>query len=285
MSPSLTPSKASVPCIVDNEPFTTSASFDVISPADRKTVLHSVTSIEASDVPKIVASSRAAFRAWRDTSIPAKRAIFTKAEQLLRERSAEYIANEATETTASQAWATMDVAQLATLSLAEGSAAMSAALRGEMAPYDGSANGKRMFVHRVPYGCVLSIVPWNAPSILCMRALIAPLAAGNTVILKTSEYSPKTHLNIAQVFLDAGLPKGVLNVIHCRTQDSPAVTKALIEADFVRKVNFTGSTRIGSIIATLCAQQVKPCLLELGGKAPVIVTEEANIPLAVNNVM
>jgi len=73
-----------------------------------------------------------------------------------------------------------------------------------------------------------------------MRAIINPLAGGNVVILKTSEYSPKTHLGIAKLFLDAGLPKGVLNVVHVSTQDAPAVTKALIEEEAIRKVNFTG---------------------------------------------
>ena len=152
-----------------------------------------------------------------------------------------------------------------------------------MAPAD--ASGKRMLVTREPLGCVLSIVPWNAPSTLCMRAIVNPLAAGNVVVLKTSEHSPKIHSAIARVFIDAGLPAGVLNVIHVSPQDAPAVTKALIEEEFVRKVNFTGSTRIGRIIARLCAENLKPVVLELGGKAPVIVTQEADIAVAANNVV
>lgn len=118
-----------------------------------------------------------------------------------------------------------------------------------------------------------------------MRAIINPLAGGNVVILKTSEYSPKTQLAIAKVFIDAGLPKGVLNVIHVATQDAAAVTKALVEEDAVRKVNFTGSTRVGRMISQVCAANLKPITLELGGKAPVVVCEDADIDLAANNIM
>jgi acyl-CoA reductase-like NAD-dependent aldehyde dehydrogenase len=75
-----------------------------------------------------------------------------------------------------------------------------------------------------------------------MRAIVNPLAGGNVVILKTSEFSAKTHLGIAKLFLDAGLPEGVLNVVHVSTQDAPAVTKALIEEEAVRKINFTGKS-------------------------------------------
>jgi acyl-CoA reductase-like NAD-dependent aldehyde dehydrogenase len=118
-----------------------------------------------------------------------------------------------------------------------------------------------------------------------MRSLINPLAGGNCVILKTSEFSPKSHLAIAQLFLDAGLPAGVLNVVHIKTQDAPAVVEALIEDEAVRKVNFTGSTRVGRMISQTCASNLKPVVLELGGKAPVIVCEDADIDLAANNII
>lgn len=272
-----------VPCIVDNKPFATPSSFPLVDPQDRKTILHNVATLPATSVGDVVASSQRAFEAWRDTPLKERRKLLHKAAALFEERIPELIQIEASETTASAGFAAFDVGYLAADAINETPNSMAAALRGEVAPAD--ASGKRMLVTREPLGCVLSIVPWNAPSTLCMRAIVNPLAAGNVVVLKTSEHSPKIHSAIARVFIDAGLPAGVLNVIHVSPQDAPAVTKALIEEEFVRKVNFTGSTRIGRIIARLCAENLKPVVLELGGKAPVIVTQEADIAVAANNVV
>jgi acyl-CoA reductase-like NAD-dependent aldehyde dehydrogenase len=245
--------------------------------------MHKAGSLPISAIPELMASAKRGFTVWRDTPYADRRKVLLKANQILQERIPQLIQCESTETTAGAGFAGFDVAVLTTATLEETLATMSTALRGEMAPLDPS--GKRMAVIREPYGGVLSIVPWNAPSTLCMRAIVNPIAAGNAVILKTSEFSPKTHSLIAQVFYDAGLPAGVLNVVNVSTQDAPTVVKALIEHEFVRKVNFTGSTRIGRVIAQTCAANLKPVVLELGGKAPVIVTDEADIDLAANNII
>lgn len=107
--------------------------------------------------------------------------------------------------------------------------------------------------------------------------------AGNSVVLKTSEYSPKIHTWAAQVFIDAGLPEGVLNILHIAPVDAAEVCKAIISDREVRKVNFTGSTFVGSKIAEVCGQNLKPVCLELGGKSPIIVLEDANLEAAVNS--
>lgn len=106
--------------------------------------------------------------------------------------------------------------------------------------------------------------------------------AGNTVILKTSEYSPKVHTFAAQLFIDAGLPAGVLNVVHIAPKDAPSVCEAIIGHPAVRKINFTGSSFVGSKIAGYAAQHLKPCCLELGGKAPIIVLKDADLAAAAN---
>jgi acyl-CoA reductase-like NAD-dependent aldehyde dehydrogenase len=98
--------------------------------------------------------------------------------------------------------------------------------------------------------------------------------------LKASELSPGTHNFIGQIFRDAGFPNGVLNVIQHRREDAPAVVESLIAHPATRKINFTGSTPVGSIIAKLAGQYLKPVLLELGGKAPLIVLEDADLELA-----
>ena len=120
----------------------------------------------------------------------------------------------------------------------------------------------------------------NAPLILGFRAVSYALAAGNTCILKGSELSPRCFWCIGSIFTEAGLPDGVLNVIFHRPQDAPEVTSALIEHPFVKKINFTGSTATGSIIATQAGKFLKPVLMELGGKAPAIVLKDANIEKA-----
>lgn len=106
------------------------------------------------------------------------------------------------------------------------------------------------------------------------------IAAGNTVILKASETSPRSFWAIGDCFREAGLPDGVLNVIAHKTSEAHSVTKALIEDPRVKKINFTGSTHVGKIIAELAGRNLKPVLLELGGKAPAIVWEDADLPSA-----
>jgi acyl-CoA reductase-like NAD-dependent aldehyde dehydrogenase len=106
------------------------------------------------------------------------------------------------------------------------------------------------------------------------------LAAGNTAILKGSELSPRCFWVLGDIFREAGLPAGCLNVIYHRSSDAAAVTNALIAHSDVRKISFTGSTVVGSIIASTAGKYIKPVLLELGGKASAIVLDDANLEKA-----
>jgi acyl-CoA reductase-like NAD-dependent aldehyde dehydrogenase len=128
---------------------------------------------------------------------------------------------------------------------------------------------------------VLGIAPWNAPVILGTRAIAAALACGNTVIQRSSEICPGTHHLIGQVLNDAGFPKGVVNVLSNAPADAAKIVEALIAHPAIRRVNFTGSSKVGRIIATLAAEHLKPVLLELGGNAPLIVLDDADIDHAV----
>lgn len=109
------------------------------------------------------------------------------------------------------------------------------------------------------------------------RAFLYAIAAGNTVILKGSELCPRTFWAIGSVLKQAGLPDGVLSVIFHQTSDAAAVANTIIEHPHVRKVNFTGSTMTGGIIAAKAGKELKPVLMELGGKASAIVCEDANL--------
>jgi benzaldehyde dehydrogenase (NAD) len=118
--------------------------------------------------------------------------------------------------------------------------------------------------------------------ILGVRAIATPLACGNTVVLKASETCPRTHYLIGEAMREAGLPAGVLNVITNAPEDAVEVVNALIDHPAVRRINFTGSTRVGRIVAERAARQLKPALLELGGKAPLLVLKDADLDEAVN---
>ena len=135
---------------------------------------------------------------------------------------------------------------------------------------------------REPVGVIVGMAPWNAPVILGTRAVAMPLACGNAVVLKASELCPATHRMIVETLNAAGLPKGVLNVITHAAEDAPEVVSALIAHPKVRRINFTGSTRVGRIIAEQAGRHLKPALLELGGKAPLVVLDDADLDGAVN---
>jgi acyl-CoA reductase-like NAD-dependent aldehyde dehydrogenase len=159
-------------------------------------------------------------------------------------------------------------------------ASMTTQVTGEVIPSD-KPNSFAMAI-RQPAGVVVGIAPWNAPVILGVRAIAMPLACGNTVVLKASEMCPATHSLIGKIMGEAGLPPGVVNVVTNAPADAGRVVETLIAHPAVRRVNFTGSTRVGRIIAEKCAQYLKPVLLELGGKAPMVILEDADIDAAVN---
>ena len=136
--------------------------------------------------------------------------------------------------------------------------------------------------YRQPAGVVLGIAPWNAPVILAVRAVAMPLACGNTVVLKPSEVCPATHALVGTVLNEAGLGAGVINVVSTDVKDAGEVSEALIAHAAVKRISFTGSTRVGRLLAQTAAKYLKPILLELGGKAPLIVLADADIDAAVD---
>ncbi len=120
----------------------------------------------------------------------------------------------------------------------------------------------------------------NAPYILGFRAVAYALAGGNTTVLKGPELAPRCFWAIGDIFKQAGLPDGCLNVLSVRAQDAAEVVTAMIEHPAVRKINYTGSTAVGSIIAATAGKNLKPVLMELGGKASAIVLEDADLERA-----
>ncbi|OEV09860.1 aldehyde dehydrogenase family protein [Streptomyces nanshensis] len=233
----------------------------------------------AEDVRRAVAAADAAFPDWAATGPAERRAVFLKAADILDSRGDDAATLMAQEAGGSRPWALFNV-QLAAGMLREAAAAVTAP-RGEvLTPQD---DGTLSLAVREPVGVVAAFAPWNAPVILGTRAVAAPLAAGNAVVVKPSEDAPLAcGYFVADVLREAGLPDGVLNVVSNAREDAAEVAEALVDEPAVRAVNFTGSTNVGRRIGDLAAHRLKPAVLELGGKNSVVVLDDADVDHAVD---
>ncbi len=232
---------------------------------------------QLADVDRAIDAAQRAFPAWAAMLPGARRALLQKAADVMESHRADFVARGVAEAGGAPVWYQFNVTLAANM-LRE-AASMTTQISGEVIPSD--LPGSLAMGVRQPCGVVVGIAPWNAPVILGTRALAMPLACGNTVILKASEICPALHRLIGAVFDEAGFPPGVVNVITNAPQDAAAVVERLIAHPAVRRVNFTGSTQVGRIIAQQCALHLKPVLLELGGKNPVVVLDDADLDAAV----
>jgi len=237
----------------------------------------SAPALKAVDVPAIAARAAAAFPAWAAQGPNARRAVLMKAAEALAARKDDFVAAMMAETGSTAGWAMFNLT-LATGMVRE-AAALTTQIAGEVIPSD--KPGCLAMALKEPVGVILGIAPWNAPIILGVRAIAVPLACGNSVILKASELCPRTHALIIEAFAESGFPEGVVNVVTNAPEDAAEVVGALIDAPEVKRINFTGSTNVGRTIAKRAAEHLKPCLLELGGKAPLLVLEDADLDEAV----
>jgi len=237
----------------------------------------SAPALKAADVPAIAARAAAAFPAWAAQGPNARRAVLMKAADALAARKDEFVAAMMAETGSTAGWAMFNLTLAA--GMVREAAALTTQIAGEVIPSD--KPGCLAMALKEPVGVILGIAPWNAPIILGVRAIAVPLACGNSVILKASELCPRTHALIIEAFAEAGFPEGVVNVVTNAPEDAAEVVGALIDAPQVKRINFTGSTNVGRIIAKRAAEHLKPCLLELGGKAPLLVLEDADLDEAV----
>ncbi len=229
--------------------------------------------------PAIAAAeaASAAFADWSALGPNARRSLLNAAAAELEARADAFVEAMASELRASEPWARFNV--MLGAGMVREAAALTTQITGEVIPSD--KPGLLSLALREPVGVILGIAPWNAPVILGCRAVASPLACGNTVILKASERCPRTHGLIVDAFKAAGFPNGVVNLVTNEPDHAAEVVGALIDHPAVRRINFTGSTAVGKIIAKLAAEHLKPVLLELGGKAPLIVLEDADLDEAV----
>ena len=250
--------------------------FDRLNPVTGE-VATSAPAATVEDAKAAVDRAAAAFPIWSAMGPNARRAALTRAADGLEAKAGEFVEAMMGEIGATQGWAGFN------LSLAVGivreAAAMTTQIGGEVIPSD--KPGCIAMALREPVGVMLGIAPWNAPIILGVRAIAMPLACGNTVVLKASEQCPRTHSLIAEAFAEAGLPDGAVSIVTNAPADAAAIVGALIDHPEVKRINFTGSSHVGRIIARRAAEHFKPVLLELGGKAPLIVLDDADLDEAV----
>ncbi|HZY50290.1 MAG TPA: aldehyde dehydrogenase [Devosia sp.] len=254
------------------------ATYDRMDPFTGKLATR-VPAASAADATAAVDAAAMAFKTWSKTGPGERRAILMKAADIMDGKVGEFIQLMLEETGATAPWAGFNVMLAANMLREAG--AMTTQIAGEVIPSNNPGTVLAMGI-RQPAGVCLGIAPWNAPVILGTRAIAMPLACGNTVVLKASESCPGVHRLIAQCLVDAGIPKGVINVITNDPKDAASVVETLIAHPAVRRVNFTGSTAVGKRIGELAGKHLKPALLELGGKAPFLVLDDADIDGAVN---
>jgi len=268
------------PPIINGQEIHTKSTFSVTNPLTQEEI-YTCSSASPEDARAAVKAAHVAFQSWSKTTPSQKRTILNKTADILLSKAAILHDLMSQEVACVASWRNVNI--FGSVNMLREAASVVTQIKGEVIPAD--RPGTMTMIFREPVGVIFSMVPWNAPLNLALRGVCLPLACGNSVILKPSEYTPASQRMLVEIFAEAGLPPGVLQFLPTSPADSPAVAEACIRAKEVRRINFTGSTRVGKIIAKLAAEELKQCIFELGGKASFIVREDANIEDAVNAVI
>jgi acyl-CoA reductase-like NAD-dependent aldehyde dehydrogenase len=233
----------------------------------------------AEEARQAVEAAAAAFPAWADSRPADRQRIFLKAADALEGRRDEVVDLLGRETGSTFGFAIFQLGFVA--GLLRQAAAIAYAPVGTVIPSDNP--GTLAMGLRRPVGVVAAIAPWNAALILSARSIAAPLALGNTVVLKPSEWSPIVGGTIwTEIFADAGLPDGVLNVVTHAPGAAAPIADVFTSHPAVRRINFTGSTRTGRLLAEAAGRNLKRIVLELGGYNPLLVLADADLDYAVD---
>ena len=253
-----------------------SSRFDVLDPATGHK-LADVANLGPKDAEAAIAAANAAWPAWKAKTAKERSTILRKWFDLLMANQEDLGRILTAEQGKPFAEAKGEIAYGA--SFVEWFAEEAKRVNGETLPtFD---NNRRLIVLKQPIGVCAAITPWNFPLAMITRKVAPALAAGCPVIIKPAELTPLTALAAAELAIRAGIPAGVLNMLCADADNSIAVGKVLCESDVVRHISFTGSTEVGRILMAQCAPTVKKMSLELGGNAPFIVFDDADIDSAV----
>ena len=257
-----------------------SARFDINDPATGRK-LADVPNLGAAEAELAVNAANAAWPAWRAKTAKQRHAILLRWYQLLMAHSDDIARIMTAEQGKPYAEAQGEVAYGA--SFVEWFAEEAKRVNGEMLPQFDTT--RRLLVLKQPIGVCAAITPWNFPLAMITRKVAPALAAGCPVVIKPAELTPLTALAAAELAVRAGIPAGVLNVITADSASSIAVGKLFCASDIVRHLSFTGSTEVGRILMAQSAPSIKKLGLELGGNAPFIVFDDADIDSAVEGAM
>ncbi len=254
------------------------ARFDVLNPAD-ETVLASVASGTVEDARAAVDAAAEAMKGWAAKTPRARAEILRKAFELMTARLEDFARLITLENGKARADAMGEVTYAAEFFrwFSE------EAVRGEGLLARAPASGARILVQQRPAGVAVLVTPWNYPAAMGTRKIAPALAAGCSVVIKPASETPLTMLALMPLLEEAGVPPGVVNVLPSRS--SGAVVDAMLSDPRVRVVSFTGSTAVGRKLLHSAAEQVLKPAMELGGNAPVIVFEDADIDVAVEGAM
>lgn len=254
--------------------------FEVEDPGTRK-VFANPPNNDVIDVDDYVTTSEAAFQKYKHVNPRERAKILLKWHELItaaRDDIAKIVVYE-TGKPLTEALGEVDYA----LGFAWWFAGEAERIRGSIA--QPSIGNRRTFVIKQPIGVSVALVPWNFPIAMTIRKVAAALAAGCTMILKPSPETPLSAMALADLAIRAGIPPGVLNIISTDNVNTPSVAEALCKHPLVRKVTFTGSTAVGSIVARNCSVGLKKVTMELGGNCPFIVFNDGNLEQALAALM
>ncbi|BEP37485.1 NAD-dependent succinate-semialdehyde dehydrogenase [Variovorax sp. V59] len=254
--------------------------FDVNDPATGLKLVD-VANLTRADAELAIAAADKALAAWRGKTGKERSIVLRKWFDLLTANTEDLGRLMTAEQGKPFAEAKGEVAYAA--SFVEWFAEEAKRVNGEVLPqFD---NNRRLLVMKQAIGVCAAITPWNFPLAMITRKVAPALAAGCTVVIKPAELTPLTALAAAELAVRAGIPAGVLNVLTADSANSIAIGKALCESDVVRHLSFTGSTEVGRILMSQCAPTVKKLSLELGGNAPFLVFDDADVDSAVEGAM
>ncbi len=248
-------------------------SFAVINPATGETIAH-VPSVSEQQVVKAVEAADQALQSWKQTTAKERSILLKKWYQLMIEHQEDLAIILSTEQGKPMTESRAEI--LYGASFIEWFAEEAKRTYGDVIPHD--KQGRRLLVIRQPVGVVAAITPWNFPNAMITRKVGPALAAGCTVVIKPASETPLSALALVALAEEAGIPKGVINVV---TGSAREIGGILTQHPLVRKVSFTGSTAIGKLLMQQCSSTMKKISMELGGNAPFIVFEDADLDKAV----
>ena len=253
---------------IDGRPLDGGRPFDILNPANEQPIARGLAATP-DQVQQALASSARAFQTWRFTPVQQRSAILHRAAALMRDHAQDLALTLTLEQGKPLAQALAEITLSAEVLDWFGGAALR--IDGRVMPM--RSPGARQITVPEPIGPVAALTPWNFPALLAARKIGPALAAGCTVVLKPAEETPAITVAMADALALAGLPDGALNLVFGNAAE---ISSALIASPVIRKVSFTGSVPVGKLLAEQAGRHMKPCTLELGGHAPVLVMDDAD---------